>query len=69
MTRKEIILFQLNEIRNEFADALADLTQEQLVKQHIEGRNPIGWIAVHCLDNFNFFIHLCQTGHNPPREG
>ncbi len=84
MTRKEIILFQLNEIRNEFADALADLTQDQLFKQHIEGRNPIGWIACHCLNNFNFFIHLCQTktsilsdginekfgkyGHNPPKE-
>jgi len=61
MTRKEILVFQLREIRNEFADALADLDQEHLVKQHIEGHNPIGWIACHCLNNFNFFIHLCQT--------
>jgi len=69
MTRKEIILFQLNEIGNEFADALADLTQEQLVKQHIEYHNPIGWIACHCLNNFNFFIHLCQTKQNLLADG
>ena len=61
MTRKEILVFQLREIRNEFLDALADLTQEQLTATPIEGRNPIGWIACHCLHNFDFFIHQRQT--------
>jgi len=31
MTRKEILIFQLREARNEFLNALDDLTQEQLV--------------------------------------
>jgi len=61
MTRKDIILFQLKEIRNEFADALADLDQEKFAKKHIGDHNPIGWIVCHCLNNFNFFIHFCQT--------
>jgi hypothetical protein len=61
MTQKEILVLQMREIRNEFTDALADLTQEQLAKKHIGDHNPIGWIACHCLNNFNFFIHYCQT--------
>ena len=61
MTRKEILVFQLREIRNEFADALTDLTQEQLTARPIEGRNSIGWIACHCMHNFDFFIHQRQT--------
>ena len=58
MTRKEIILFQLKEIRNEFADALANLDQEKLAKKHIGDHNPIGWIVCHCLNNFNFFAQF-----------
>jgi hypothetical protein len=61
MTRKEILLFQLREIRNEFADALADLTQEQLTAKAIGDHNPIGWIVCHCISNFDFFIHERQT--------
>jgi hypothetical protein len=61
MTRKEILVFQLQETRNEFADALADLTQEQLAARPIAGRNPIGWIACHCLRNFDFLVHQRQT--------
>jgi uncharacterized damage-inducible protein DinB len=64
MTRKEILIFQLREARNEFLDALADLTQEQLTARPIEGRNPIGWIVCHCLHNFNFFIHQRQTNRS-----
>ncbi len=60
MTRKEILLFQLQEIRNEFADALADLTQEQLTAKPIGNHNPIGWIVCHCFNNFDFFIHQGQ---------
>ena len=69
MTRKEILVFQLREIRNEFADALADLTQEQLAKKHIGDHNSIGWIASHCLNNFNFFIHYPQTKSSILSEG
>jgi len=60
MTRKEILTFQLWEIRNEFANALADLTQSQLAARPIKGRNPIGWIVCHCLHNFDFFIYRQQ---------
>ena len=60
MTRKEVLVFQLREIRNEFANALEDVTQEQLTATPIEGRNPIGWIVCHCLHNFNFFLHERQ---------
>lgn len=69
MTRKEILVFQLREIRNEFADALADLTQEQYARRHIEGRNPIGWIVCHCLMNFDFFIHQRQTSRSLLADG
>jgi len=61
MTRKEILLFQLKEIRNEFADALADLNQEQLANKYIGDHNTIGWIACHCLNTFDFFIHSYLT--------
>ena len=64
MTRKEILLFQLREIRNEFADALADLAQEQLTAQPIGEHNPIGWIVSHCISNFNFFIRERQTNRS-----
>lgn len=60
MTRKEILLFQLREIRNEFADALADLTHEQMIADPLEGRNPIGWIVCHCINNFDFFLYQRQ---------
>lgn len=60
MTRKEILLFQLREIRNEFADALEGLTHEELLAQPMKGRNPIGWIACHCINNFNFFLYQRQ---------
>ena len=60
MTRKDILLFQLEEMRNEFADALTDLTHEQMVDDPLGGRNPIGWIVCHCINNFDFFLHQRQ---------
>ena len=62
MTRKDILVLQLREIRNEFADALADLTPEQMAARPIPNQNPIGWIVCHCLRNFNHFIYRPQTG-------
>ena len=64
MTRKEILLFQLREIRNEFSDALADLTQEQLTAQPMGDHNPIGWIVSHCITVLNFFIYERQTNRS-----
>ena len=64
MKRKEILFFQLAELGNEFADALADLTQEQLTARPLPGQNPIGWIACHCLRNWDFFIHQRQTNRS-----
>jgi len=61
MTRKEILIFQLREARNEFLNALDDLTQEQLVARPIPERNNIGWIVCHCLHNFDFFLQQRQT--------
>jgi hypothetical protein len=62
MKRKEILLLPLREVRNEFADALVDLTQEQLVARPLPAQNPIGWITCHCLHNLNFFLYQRQTG-------
>lgn len=64
MTRKEILLFQLEEARNEFADALEDLAQEQLVARPLVGRNPIGWIVCHCLRNWDLFLYESHTGRS-----
>lgn len=64
MTRKEILLFQLHECRNEFADALEGLSNDQLVARPIEGRNPIGWIVCHCMKNFDFFLYATQNGRS-----
>lgn len=61
MIHKETLVFQLEELRNEFADALDDLTQEQLTATPHPALNPIGWIACHCMHNWDFFIHQCQT--------
>ena len=62
MKRKEILVYQLREMRNEFADALDGLTEEQLAATPIEGENPIGWLACHCLRNVDHFIHQRQLG-------
>jgi hypothetical protein len=56
MTRKRILLFQLSELRNEMADALADLTAEQLVAVTPPGHRSVGWIACHCMHNWTHFI-------------
>jgi len=60
--RKEILLFQLREVRNEFLDALVDLTPEQLIARPLPDQNPIGWIVCHCLNNFDHFLYQVQTG-------
>jgi hypothetical protein len=63
MQRKEILVFQLREIRNEFADALQGLDPEALVARPIASfPNPIAWIVCHCLRNYDFFLHRGQTG-------
>jgi len=62
MTRKEVLLFQLHECRNEFADALEGLSDDRLVARPVQGRNPIGWIVCHCMKNFDFFLYATQTG-------
>ena len=62
MTRKEILVFQLRECRNEIANALDGLTVEQFAEQAIPGRNPIGWIVCHCMNNFDLFLHRGHTG-------
>lgn len=64
MTRKEILLCQLGECRNEFANALDGLTPEQLAAQPIPGKNSVGWIVAHCMRNFDFFLIELQTGHS-----
>ncbi|HUW55854.1 MAG TPA: DinB family protein [Planctomycetota bacterium] len=65
MTRKEILLFQLREIRNELAHALEGLTSGQLAAVPVEGcRNPIGWMVCHCMRGLDFFIHGTLTGVN-----
>jgi hypothetical protein len=64
VTRKEILLFQLHECRNEFADALEGLSHDQLDARPIEGRNPIGWIVCHCMKNFDFFLYEPQNGRS-----
>ena len=63
MTRKEILVFQLREIRNELANALEGLTPEQLATVPVAGkRNPIGWIICHCMRGLDFFLHKTLTG-------
>ena len=62
MKRKETLLFMLDEVRNELANALEDLTQEQLAARPLEGQNPIGWIVCHCMRNASFFLHEARTG-------
>ncbi len=61
MTRKEILLFQLREIRNELADALTGLDQAALTAQPAAGHNTIGWLVCHCLANWDYFLHQPQT--------
>jgi len=63
VTRKEILLFQLREIRRELAGALDGLSPEQLTALPVEGRrNPIGWIVCHCMRSVDFFLYRSQTG-------
>ncbi len=64
MTRKEILVFQLRECRNEIANALDGLTAEQFAEQALPGRNHVGWIVCHCMNNFDFFLHQRQTGES-----
>lgn len=62
MTRKEILLFQIRECRNELLNAIAGLSQEQLAARPMEGRRPTGWIVCHCLWSADFFLHNNLAG-------
>ena len=62
MTRKEILVFQLHELRHELRDAVRGLADDQLFANAHPALNPIGWYAVHCMHNWDFFIHSAQTG-------
>ena len=63
MTRKEILIFQLREIRNEFQKALTGLDAAALTSTPIPGRrNSIGWIVCHCMRTMDRFVHTMQTG-------
>lgn len=69
MQRRDILIFQLREIVNEFADALAGLTQEQWIARPLPGQNPIAWIACHCINNVHHFVYRPQTGRSLLGEG
>ena len=62
MTRKEILVYQLEEVRYEFAEALDGLSDEAWTAKPIGDRNPIAWIAHHCAGNFDFFLYQTQKG-------
>ena len=63
MTRKEVLLFMLREIRNEMSIALDGLSPADYAALPVEGkRNPVGWIVCHCMRGLDFFLHLTLTG-------
>ena len=62
MRRKEILVFLLQEARNEFANALEGLGPEDLPARPVPDQNPIGWIVCHCMRNANWFLYGVETG-------
>jgi hypothetical protein len=61
MTRKDILLNQLAECRNEMANTLTDLDETHLAHS-VDGHNCIGWIVAHCMRNFDHFLFAQHTG-------
>jgi len=64
MSRKDILTFLLDEARNEFCNALAGLTPEDLAARPVADQNPIGWIVCHCMKNANWFLYEVETGRS-----
>ncbi len=56
MQRKDVLLFMLEEARNELANALEELTKEHLAQVAVAGQNPIGWIVCHLIGNVQRFL-------------
>ena len=69
MKLKQVLIFQLEEMQNEFASALEGLASEHWQATPLETLNSIGWIACHCVQNrrvspLRRSVVVYQSGYN-----